>query len=219
MQIKTIDGLNIVKEKYLPLVKQRLGHSNGIGISQVMVCSGTSCISGESQDVRRELERELERRNLQNSVQVIKTGCFGFCQHGPIVMIHPGEHFYCRVKPQDVKKLVETHLVNSQVVEELQYQNKSEKVNNIEDIHFFKAQKRIVLQNCGVIDPEEIGEYIARDGYYALADIILNKKPAEIIDRIKNPGCGVGRPAPNRQEVGNGGHARSQSQIYFVQRG
>ncbi len=205
LRIKTIDGLNIVKEKHLPLVKQRLGHSNGIGISQVMVCSGTSCISGESQDVRRELERELERRNLQNSVQVVKTGCFGFCQHGPIVMIHPGENFYCRVKPQNVKKLVETHLVNSQVVEELQYQNKGEKTNNIKDIHFFKAQKRIVLQNCGVIDPEEIGEYIARGGYYALADIILNKKPEEIIDRIKKSGLrgrgGAGFPTGRKWEM------------------
>lgn len=205
MKVKNTDDLREIKEKFFPLIKQRLGHRNGLGLTQVMVCSGTACSSAESQDLRLELERELGRRGLNDSVRVFKTGCFGFCQHGPIVMVHPGEIFYCRVKPEDVKELVETHLIGGRVVERLLYQDNGQAVSNIEDINFFKAQKRIVLRNCGVINPEEIGEYIARDGYFALADIILNKKPAEIIDLISKSGLrgrgGAGFPAGRKWEL------------------
>lgn len=205
MIVKSTDDLREIKEKFFPLIKQRLGHRNGLGLTQVMVCSGTACSSAESQDLRIELERELGRRGLNDSVRVFKTGCFGFCQHGPIVMVHPGEIFYCRVKPEDVKELVETHLIGGRVVERLLYQDYGQPVSNIEDINFFKAQKRIVLRNCGVINPEEIGEYIARDGYFALADIILNKKPAEIIDLISKSGLrgrgGAGFPAGRKWEL------------------
>ncbi len=205
MKVKNIDDLREIKEKFYPLVKQRLGHRNGLGLTQVMVCSGTACSSAESQDLRIALERELDRRGLNDSVRVFKTGCFGFCQHGPIVMVHPGEIFYCKVKPEDVKELVETHLMGGRVVERLLYQDHGQAVSNIEDINFFKAQKRIVLRNCGVINPEEIGEYIARDGYFALADIILNKKPAEIIDLISKSGLrgrgGAGFPAGRKWEL------------------
>lgn len=205
MKVKNTDDLREIKEKFFPLIKQRLGHRNGLGLTQVMVCSGTACSSAESQDLRIEMERELGRRGLNDSVRVFKTGCFGFCQHGPIVMVHPGEIFYCRVKPEDVKELVETHLIGGRVVERLLYQDHGQPVSNIEDINFFKAQKRIVLRNCGVINPEEIGEYIARDGYFALADIILNKKPAEIIDIISKSGLrgrgGAGFPAGRKWEL------------------
>lgn len=205
MKVKNTEDLREIKEKFFPLIKQRLGHRNGLGLTQVMVCSGTACSSAESQDLRIELERELGRRGLNDSVRVFKTGCFGFCQHGPIVMVHPGEIFYCRVKPEDVKELVETHLVGGRVIERLLYQDHGQAVSNIEDINFFKAQKRIVLRNCGVINPEEIGEYIARDGYFALADIILNKKPAEIIDFISKSGLrgrgGAGFPAGRKWEL------------------
>jgi len=207
MKIQSIEDLKAEKEKHYPLIKQRLGHRNGLGLTQVMVCSGTTCTSAESQALRLELEQELEKHGLKENVRVFKTGCFGFCQFGPIVMIHPGEIFYCQVKPEDVKELVETHLVGGQVVERLLYHNDQtgKRTPSIEDIHFFKAQKRIVLRNCGVINPEEIGEYIARDGYFALADIILNKKPAEVIEIVSKSGLrgrgGAGFPTGRKWEM------------------
>ncbi|MDD4334181.1 MAG: NADH-quinone oxidoreductase subunit NuoF [Desulfotomaculaceae bacterium] len=205
VKIKNTESLRTIKNKFFPLIKQRLGHRNGLGITQVLVCSGTACSSADSQDFRLELERELDRHNLRDNVRVIKTGCFGFCQHGPIAMVHPGEVFYCRVEPDDAKELVETHLVSGRIVDRLLYQNNGQKANNIEDINFFKAQKRIVLRNCGVINPEEIGEYIALDGYFTLADIVLNKKPSEIIDRIKKSGLrgrgGAGFPTGRKWEM------------------
>lgn len=205
MKIKTTEELREIKEKYFPLIKQRLGYRNGLGLTQLMVCSGTACSSAESQELLLELEREIDRRDLKSSVRVFKTGCFGFCQHGPILMVHPGEVFYCRVKPEDVKDLVETHLIGGQVLERLLYQNKGKTARTIEDINFFKAQERVVLRNCGVINPEEIGEYIARDGYFALADAVLNKKPAEIIDIVSKSGLrgrgGAGFPTGRKWEL------------------
>ncbi|MDD4169982.1 MAG: NADH-quinone oxidoreductase subunit NuoF [Desulfotomaculaceae bacterium] len=206
MKVRSIDDLESLKGKYYPLIKQRLGYRNGLGLTQIMVCSGTACTSSESDALYQELERELARCNLNHNVRVNRTGCFGFCQHGPIMMVHPGEIFYCRVKPEDVKEFVQTHLVDGQLLDRLFYRDATGKrVSSIKDIHFFKAQKRIVLQNCGVINPEEIGEYIARDGYFSLADIILNKQPGDIIDIISKSGLrgrgGAGFPTGKKWEM------------------
>jgi len=207
LKIQNIEDLLAVKEKHYPVIKQRLGHRNGLGLTQIMVCSGTACTSSESQVIREKLEQELDRRGLKENVRVFKTGCFGFCQRGPIVMVHPGEIFYYQVKPEDIKELVETHLVKGQLVERLLFQdeNAGKRTTGIDDIHFFKAQKRIVLRNCGVINPEEIGEYIARDGYFALANVILNKQPDEVIDIISKSGLrgrgGAGFPTGKKWEI------------------
>lgn len=207
MKIRSLEDLKKVKEKHYPLIKQRLGHKNGLGLSQIMVCSGTACRSAESQALLDALEHELERRGLKENVRVFKTGCFGFCQYGPIVMVHPGEFFYCQVQPKDARELVETHLVKGQVLERLLYHSDRtrDRTSSIEDIHFFKSQTRVVLRNCGVIDPEKIGEYIARDGYFALADVVLHKKPEEVIDLTLKSGLrgrgGAGFPTGKKWEL------------------
>ncbi|MCL6638232.1 MAG: 4Fe-4S binding protein [Firmicutes bacterium] len=207
MKVQSIEELKAVKERVYPLIKQRLGHRNGLGITQVMICSGTACTSSESQVIYRALEKELASRGLDKTVKVFKTGCFGFCQYGPVIMVHPGEVFYCQVKPEDVKELVESHLAGGRVVDRLLYKDPAtgRSTTSIEDIHFFQAQKRIVLRNCGVINPEDITEYIARDGYFALAGALLNRRPAEVIDQVTRSGLrgrgGAGFPTGRKWEL------------------
>ncbi len=207
LKIRSIEDLKAIKTKYHPLIKQRLGHSNGLGLTQILVCSGTACSSSASQALLLELEKEIKLRGLENNVRLIKTGCFGFCQHGPIVVVHPGEIFYCRVKPEDAKLLVEAHLVNGKIIEKLLYREErtGAKTSQIAELDFFKFQKRIVLSNCGVINPEDIREYIARDGYFALAEVILNQNQEQIIDIIKKSGLrgrgGAGFPVGKKWEL------------------
>ena len=211
MRIKGIDDLQHIREKYYPAIMQRLGDPlNDFELRQVMVCSGTACKSSDSEMLRLELENELTQQGLSESILVVKTGCFGFCQHGPIVMAHPGKIFYCRVKPQNVKELVETHFLQGRVVEKFLYKNDQtgQSIPVIEDIPFFKAQQRIVLRNSGVINPEDIVEYIARDGYFSLADVVLNKKPEEVVDIVKRSGLrgrgGAGFPTGKKWEFAAG---------------
>lgn len=207
LKVKSVADLRAIKEKHYPLIKQRLGHRNGLGLTQMMVCSGSSCVSTNSEAIIEALERQLDQHGLKDNVRVLKTGCLGFCQHGPIVMVHPGEIFYCRVKPEDAAELVQTHLLDGKLVERMLYQDDTtgRRLPHIHDIHFFQAQQRIVLQNCGVINPENIEEYIARDGYFTLADVILHKQPAEIIDQISKSGLrgrgGAGFPTGKKWEL------------------
>jgi NADH-quinone oxidoreductase subunit F len=208
MQVSRIDDLKKVKEQYLPLVGSRLGHDGGSGLAQVMVCSGTACASSESRVLLQELAAQIAGRGLQERVRVLKTGCFGFCQQGPVVMVHPGGVFYCRVKKEDIEKLVGKHLAEGQVVEELLYHEpgSGRKAGKINEIHFFQAQRRIVLRNCGVINPEDINEYIARDGYLALGEILENRRSRqEVIDIVSRSGLrgrgGAGFPTGRKWEL------------------
>lgn len=188
--IKSIENLQTVKERKQPLFKQRQGYKNGLGLTQIMVCAGSACLSSASQAILHRLEEELEEHGLKESVLLQKTGCFGFCQRGPIVVFYPEEILYCQVKPEDAKELVETHLLSGKLVERLLYQDEidEERIAQIKDVHFFKAQQRVVLQNSGLINPEDIEDYIAGDGYFALAEAVLNRQPAEIIDLIQKSG-------------------------------
>jgi NADH:ubiquinone oxidoreductase subunit F (NADH-binding)/(2Fe-2S) ferredoxin/Pyruvate/2-oxoacid:ferredoxin oxidoreductase delta subunit len=156
----------------------------------VLVCAGTGCSSSESEEVRRTLNLEIERLKLDKEVKVITTGCFGFCNLGPIMVIYPEGTFYCQVTPEDVKEIAEEHLLKGKIVSRLLYRDPEEdiQVTDFEKIEFFAHQKRIALRNCGVINPEEIKEYIARDGYYALGKVLDQMTREEVIEVVKKSG-------------------------------
>ncbi len=204
--IKSIKDLEAAKEKYQPSIQLRLGKASQQSQTHVLVCSGTACTSSASQAVREELLHQLQKHNLEERVKVIKTGCFGFCQRGPIVVVQPDNVFYCQVERKDVNKLVEKHLIGGQIVEELLFQepDTGERHQKMEEIRFFHNQQRVLLQNCGLINPEDINEYIARDGYFALAGI-LNQQPEEVIDQVIKSGLrgrgGGGFPTGRKWDI------------------
>ena len=155
----------------------------------LLVCGGTGCKSSESEQIRDNLLAEVERHDLSEEVQVVMTGCFGFCEKGPIVKILPDNTFYVKVKPEDAVTIVEEHLVKGRKVTHLLYQDENEHpVSDSKHMEFYKKQVRIALRNCGFINPENIDEYIARDGYAALAKCLSERTPQEVIDEIKRSG-------------------------------
>lgn len=157
---------------------------------QLMMCAGTGCIASGSLDVKAALERELAKRNLQNEVQIIMTGCNGFCAMGPLVVVYPDGIFYNQVKPEHVPLIVEEHILKGRVVEKLLFKDETVKgrVPLMKDIGFFGLQRLIVLRNRGLIDAENIDEYIARDGYAALARALTEMTPEQVIEEVKKSG-------------------------------
>ena len=156
----------------------------------LLVCGGTGCQATESQLLIDNLKRELEAAGLQKEVQVIMTGCFGFCEQGPIVKVLPENIFYVQVYPDRAKRLVEEHIVKGRIVEELLYKepDTKEALEEQSDLPFYKKQNRIALKNCGLIDPENIYEYIAVDGYQALGKVLFDMTPEQVIDEITRSG-------------------------------
>ncbi|MBO4385318.1 MAG: NADH-quinone oxidoreductase subunit NuoF [Clostridia bacterium] len=160
--------------------------------SHVLICGGTGCTSGGSQAIADNLKVELERLGLQDEIQVIRTGCFGLCAMGPIMIVYPEGTYYSRVKPEDVKEIAEEHFLKGRIVERLVHKEeagqKLEDVPALGETNFYKTQMRVALRNCGVINPENIEEYIAMDGYAALGKVLTEMTPAEVIDVMKKSG-------------------------------
>ena len=159
--------------------------------SHIMVCAGTGCSSSNSPAIIRAFEAELLVHGLENEVKVVQTGCFGLCAMGPVVLIYPEGAFYTHVSPSDVKEIVEEHIIKGRIVQRLLHHEGSPKetVTSLTETRFYKSQLRIALRNCGVIDPENIDEYIAHDGYTALGRILTEKQdPQAIVDAIKASG-------------------------------
>ena len=155
----------------------------------ILVCGGTGCESSKADDIYRSLMKELKDQNADGEAQVIKTGCFGFCEKGPIVKILPDDSFYVHVKADDAKDIVAEHIVKGRQVQRLLYKKSDEKIHTkIEDIDFYQKQVRVVLRNCGFIDPENINEYIARDGYVALEKVLFEMKPDDVIKELEISG-------------------------------
>jgi NADP-reducing hydrogenase subunit HndC len=173
----------------------------------LLVCGGTGCKSSHSQLLAEHLRTEIKSQGLEDFAQVVGTGCFGFCEKGPIVKIIPDNTFYTQVKPEDAKEIVEEHIVKGRKVNRLLYKDpKLDKIiTDSKGMEFYKKQVRIALRNCGVIDPENIGEYIARDGYAALGKVLTSMTPVETIEIIKKSGLrgrgGAGFPTGLKWEI------------------
>lgn len=186
--------------------------------AHVLVCKGTGCTASGSEAVYEALEKEIEKRGLAKEVRVVQTGCLGLCELGPNILIYPEGSYYCRVKAEDIPEIVEEHLIKGRIVERLLYSEKAskERQRSLVDIDFYKKQKRIALRNCGLINPEVIEEYIANDGYKALAKVLTEMTPQQVIDEIKKSGLrgrgGGGFPTGNKWQFA----ANAKGDIKYV---
>jgi NADP-reducing hydrogenase subunit HndC len=159
--------------------------------SHILVCGGTGCTSSNSPAIIRALEEQLDKSGLSDEVKVVQTGCFGLCALGPIMIVYPEGTFYSMVKVDDVPEIVEEHLLKGRIVTRLVYDEtvqESGEVASLDDTNFYKKQMRVALRNCGVIDPEDINEYIAYDGYQALGKVLTQMTPEQVIEEIKASG-------------------------------
>ena len=162
-----------------------------IARTHILVCGGTGCSSSHSQALIDELNRELEEKGLLGEVQVIKTGCFGLCALGPVVVVYPEGCFYSHVTEADIPEIVEEHILKGRIVTRLLYQETvvdDKTIKNLNHTKFYEKQHRVALRNCGVINPENIDEYIAMDGYEALGRVLTQMTPDEVIQTIKDSG-------------------------------
>ncbi len=158
--------------------------------SHVLVCGGTGCTSSNSQKIIEAMEAEIKAKGLENEVQVIRTGCFGLCALGPIMIVYPEGCFYSEVKVDDVPEIVEEHLLKGRMVKRLLYSETvtPTEIKGLHDTAFYRKQKRVALANCGVINPEDINEYIAYDGYQALAKCLTELTPEQVVQIVKDSG-------------------------------
>ena len=159
--------------------------------SHVLICGGTGCTSSGSAQLLKRFEELVEQNGLQKEVKLVHTGCFGLCEAGPVVIVYPEGAFYSRITVADVDEIVSEHLIKGRIVQRLLHKDSVEttgQVRALDDVEFYHKQKRVALRNCGVIDPENIDEYIAFDGYKALCKVLTEMQPQEVIDVIKASG-------------------------------
>ena len=159
--------------------------------SHVLICGGTGCTSSGSHKLMEHFEKAIKEKGLENEVRVVRTGCFGLCEMGPVVVVYPEGAFYARVKEENVDEIVSEHLMKGRVVTSLLYHDKTSAhhaVTSLENVDFYKKQMRVALRNCGAIDPENIDEYIAVDGYKGLTKALTQMTPEEVIAEVLKSG-------------------------------
>ena len=158
--------------------------------AHVLVCGGTGCSSSGSAELIERFEEQIAKKGLDREVKVVRTGCFGLCEAGPVVIVYPEGTFYSRIRPDDVDEIVSEHLLKGRVVQHLVYKEKADEEQHVtlDNIDFYRPQMRLALRNCGVIDPENIDEYIAFDGYKALAKVLTEMTPEQVIDEVLKSG-------------------------------
>lgn len=172
----------------------------------ILVCGGSACESSNADRIFKNLLQEAKNAGVADKIQIVKTGCFGFCEKGPIVKVLPEDSFYVEVKPEDAKDIIAEQIIKGREVTRLLYNKEKKSMEAVEDIQFYQKQMRIVLRNCGVINPEDINEYIARDGYVALEKALFEMTGEEIVEEIKKSGLrgrgGAGFPTGLKWEAG-----------------
>lgn len=186
----TLEKLQQIKKTTLNAIQLREGKTN-LNKKNVLVCGGTGCTSSNSMKIIDKLNEEIKKHGLDNQVNVIKTGCFGLCALGPIMIVYPEGCFYSRIIPENIPEIVESHLKNGKIVTSFLYDETvldSGEIASLNDTSFYKKQNRVALRNCGMINPENINEYIARDGYLALHKVLSEMSPEDVINKIKDSG-------------------------------
>ena len=211
-------ALRLREESNDKVTENSCGLALGSQHLQILICGGTGCKASSSHLIADNLNKILKENGITDKVEVITTGCFGFCEKGPIVKIIPDNTFYTQVTPEDAEEIVKEHIIGGKKIERLLYTDPKteQKVSDSKHMDFYRKQLRIALRNCGFIDPENIEEYIARNGYVALANYLLNHTPDKVIDVIKRSGLrgrgGGGFPTGLKWEL----TARHESDIKYV---
>ena len=184
--MKTLEEIAKIRSKKRQELDLRVNKSFNSQEKHILVCQGTGCTSSKSPKILQTFKNLVKEKNITN-VRVIKTGCFGLCAKGPIVIIRPEDTFYAMVNPEDCEEIIEKHILNGETVNRLLCKDiNGSKVNSLDELTFYKKQKRIALKNCGVINPEDIDEYIAFDGYVALQKVLTSMSQEDVIDIIKS---------------------------------
>ena len=186
--MKTIEELNKIRAEKRIELDLRKNTNADTREKHILVCQGTGCTSSKSPQILENFKKIIKEKGIEN-VRVIKTGCFGLCAKGPIVIIRPEDTFYAMVTPEDCEEIIQSHIIEGKVVDRLLCKDiDGTKVTKLDDLTFYKKQKRIALKNCGVINPEDIDEYIAFDGYRALGRVLNEMSPEEVIEIIEKSG-------------------------------
>ena len=203
--MKSIEELNKIRVEKRAELGLRRNTNVETKEKHILVCNGTGCTSSKSPAILAKFKKIIEEKGLKN-VRIIKTGCFGLCAKGPIVIIRPEDTFYAMVRPEDCEEIIEFHIIKGKVVERLLCKDiDGTKVTKLDDLTFYKKQKRIALKNCGVINPEDIDEYIAFDGYRALSRVLIEMSQDEVIETIDKSGLrgrgGAGFPTGKKWKL------------------
>ena len=203
--MKSLEEIHKIREEKKKELDLRINTKADTREKHILVCHGTGCTSSKSPQILENFNKIIKEKNIEN-VRVIKTGCFGLCAKGPIVIIRPEDTFYAGVTPDDCEEIIQTHIIEGNKVERLLAKDiDGTKVNSLDELNFYKKQKRIALKNCGVINPEEIDEYIAFDGYKALEKVLKEMSPDDVIKTISDSGLrgrgGAGFPTGKKWEL------------------
>lgn len=202
--MKTLEQIHEIRKSKREELDLRVNLKANTTEKHILVCHGTGCTSSKSPKIIENFRNILKEKNIEN-VKVIQTGCFGLCAKGPIVIIRPEDVFYAHVKPEDCEEIINTHIVEGKIVERLLCQDiDARTVKQLDELNFYKKQERIALKNCGIIDPENIDEYIAFDGYKALEKVLFEMTLEEVIKEVTDSGLrgrgGAGFPTGKKWE-------------------